>query len=89
MPLGLPTAIFQALEKGLAIWDFYNKTRYQRRYKNLLNIIANEEAKPIYSDEHRDEDLRDQNVIDRANLQLKILLDQFIKEPDDYHDNKK
>jgi hypothetical protein len=89
MPLGLPTAIFGAIEKGLAIWDFYNKTRYQRQYKKLIKKIANEEAKPVYGDNHRDKDLRDQNIIDRAYLDLQILLTQFLDEPNDYNNNQK
>lgn len=88
MPLGLPTAIFQALEKGLIAWDHYNKTKYQRKYKKLIEEIAEEEGKLVYDPKKRDEDKRDQNKIDRLNLELQILLDQFIKEPDDHYNNK-
>ncbi len=88
MPLGLPTAIFKAVEKGLGIWDWYNKTRYQREYRELTEIIREEEAKPIYDDRLRDKDLRDQNVIDRAKHDIEILLERFIGESDGYRNNK-
>jgi hypothetical protein len=79
--------IFEALNKGLGIWDFYNKTKYQRQYKKLIDEIKEEEAKPLYGDQHR-KFLRDQNVIDRAQHEISMLLHQFLGEPDDYKNNQ-
>lgn len=72
-----------ALGKGLEIWDFYNKTRYARRYKEIYTELSEEHAKPVYAPEGKEYHyslLRDQAKIDKLQLELKILIDQFLKE---------
>lgn len=75
--------VFRALDKALGIWDFYNKTKYQRRYVDIIKEIASEESKPIYDDSLPDKYKRDQNKIDQLKLEMKILLSQFLKEKDE------
>ncbi len=89
MPVGSLTAVFLALEKGLGIWDHHNKTKYKKRFKKLIEVIAEEEAKPIYDVTLHEDDLRNQNIIDRAQLELDLLLRHFLREKDDDYDHKK
>lgn len=71
--------IFDALAKGLQLFDNVYKTHYQRKYADLIKTIREEEAKPVRGDYYRAE-LRDQNVIDRAHADLVVLLQQFLKD---------
>lgn len=71
--------IFDALAKGLQFADDIYKTHYQRKYVSLLKTIREEQAKPVYGNLYRDK-LRDQNIIDRAEADMAVLLDQFLKE---------
>lgn len=75
--------IFLALNQALKIWDFYNQTKYQRRYEDIITQIGDELAKPIYDGNLQMDELRDQNKIDRLYLQLKILLEKFLNENKD------
>jgi hypothetical protein len=79
MSLTLIGPIFSALEKGLVVWDFYNKTKYAREYRKLRQKLSEEEAKPVYGDMHMDE-LRDQSKIDKMHFDLDLLLRMFIKD---------
>jgi hypothetical protein len=71
--------IFDALAKGLQLFDDVYKTHYQRKYVELLKVIREEEAKPIYGNLYKDK-LRDQNKIDRAHSDIAMLLDNFLKD---------
>ncbi len=77
--IGLADSILQVLAKTLEIWDWHNKTKYSRKYKELLDKIALEESKPIYGDFHYTK-LRDQSKIDHWHRDLKLLMDRFLKD---------
>lgn len=77
--------IFMALEKGLSIWDHYNKTSYARELRELTMLIAKEEAKPVYPDEIETDItsihlLRNQAKIDDAHLKIVLLSRRFIED---------
>jgi len=81
-------SFFQALAKGFQIWDFYNKTRYARQYQDIYKSLYEEMAKPVYPPEdgktYHYSMLRDQAKIDELQLDMAILIKQFLKEKPNY-----
>lgn len=73
-------SLFGAIEKGLEIWDWYNKGSYGRAFKKIMETIRDEEAKPIENNSDP-EFVRDQNLIDHCHSDLMLLLNKFSKEP--------
>ncbi len=70
-------SLFQAVTKGMELYDQHNKTKYASQFKDILEAIRDEEAKPIYSD-NKDQSLRDQNIIDRAHFDLMLLTNSYV-----------
>ena len=80
----------EVLGKLIDVFDYVYKTRHARKFTKLRRDIIEEEQKPIYpipDYAERDRDLRDQGKIDKAYLEIKILLERINNEKSFQKDN--
>jgi hypothetical protein len=74
-------SLLQVVGASLKIWDYYNKTKFYREYKELMLEIQEEAGKGIYN--------RDQAKIDRAQYKLMVMLSKFNEQAKAIHYDEK